>query len=214
MELRPGQQKALFAAIVIVLAALGISLFLPHRPGGSGTADHGHASQHVTAYPVPPASGVPPSAPPSPAAPQASAPVNIYQWLPFTQQDLAMAASVTTRFGADYETFSYTESPARYVAAMGGLITGELAQTLRNAYTTPGVAKLRAQQEQVSSGTAVIDSLRTFGPSSITFAVTAAQKLTTTRGASTSRTQYAVTVTRIGGSWQVSDIELASAGNQ
>ena len=47
---------------------------------------------------------------------------------------------------------------------MNGLITGQLATTLQGLYSTPGVAQLRTSQKQVSTGTAVIDSLRTFGP--------------------------------------------------
>ena len=41
--------------------------------------------------------------------------MNIYAWLPFTQQDLAAAASVAVRFGVDYDTYTYTESAAAYV---------------------------------------------------------------------------------------------------
>ena len=37
---------------------------------------------------------------------------DIYAWLPFTQQDLANAASVAVRFSVDYDTFTYTESAA------------------------------------------------------------------------------------------------------
>jgi hypothetical protein len=96
---------------------------------------------------------------------------------------------------------------------MGSLITGQLAATLQAAYATPGVAQLRISQKQVSTGTAVIDSLRAFGPSSMTFVVTAGQRLLSARGTTTGSTQYAVTVTGAGRSWQVSDIELASAGN-
>ena len=103
--------------------------------------------------------------------------------------------------------------PADYVGAMGGLITGPLATTLRAAYQTPGVAQLRKSQKQVSTGTAVISSLRAFGPSSMTFIVTAGQRLATANGTSSGSTQYAVTVTGSGSSWQVSDIELESAGN-
>jgi len=96
---------------------------------------------------------------------------------------------------------------------MGGLITGQLATTLRAAYQTPGVAKLRTSQKQVSTGTAAISALRAFGTSSLTFIVTAGQRLATTDGSSSGSTQYAVTVTGAGGGWQVSDIELESAGN-
>jgi hypothetical protein len=73
---------------------------------------------------------------------------------------------------------------------------------------------LRSRQKQVASATATIGSLRSFGPSSITFVVTIRQRVSSTHGASDSSTQYAVTVARADGSWQVNDIELASAGNQ
>ena len=98
--------------------------------------------------------------------------MNIYSWLPFTQQGLAAAAAVTEKFVVDYNTYSYTESADDYVGRMNGLITAQLATTLRGLYSTPGVAKVRTGQKQVSTGTAVINSLRTFGPSSLTFIVT------------------------------------------
>ena len=194
-----------------MLAALGYYLVVP-------AVTHGHAAASPTASGT--ASGsaaaTAPSSAPAPAvtAPAAEAGgVDIYAWLPFTQQDLAAAASVTLRFSVEYNTFTYTESATAYVGAMGGLITGQLATTLRAAYQIPGVAKLRTSQKQVSTGTAVISALRAFGASSLTFIVTAGQRLATANGTSTGSTQYAVTVTGSGGSWQVSDIELESAGN-
>jgi len=147
------------------------------------------------------------------ASPAVAGNLNIYSWLPFTQQGLADAASVTVKFGVDYNTFTYTESPAAYVAKMSGLITGQLATTLQASYSTPGVATLRTDQKQVSTGTAVINSLRAFGPSSLTFIVTTGQHLVSSKGTTEGSTQYAVTVTGSGSSWQVDDIELASAGN-
>jgi hypothetical protein len=48
--------------------------------------------------------------------------VDIYSWLPFTQQDLAAAAAVTEKFLVDYNTYSYTETADGYVAKMNGLI--------------------------------------------------------------------------------------------
>jgi hypothetical protein len=47
----------------------------------------------------------------------------------------------------------------------------------------------------------------------MTFVVTAGQRLATSDGTSNASTQYAVTVTGSGSGWQVSDIELQSAGN-
>jgi len=211
VELSPRQRRAVFAVIVVVLAAFGYYLVVP-------AVTHGHAAASPTASGTPSgtAAATAPSSAPAPAvtAPAAEAGgVDIYAWLPFTQQDLAAAASVTVRFSVEYNTFTYTESATAYVGAMGGLITGQLATTLRAAYQTPGVAKLRTSQKQVSTGTAVISALRAFGASSLTFIVTAGQRLATANGTSSGSTQYAVTVTGSGGSWQVSDIELESAGN-
>jgi hypothetical protein len=211
VELSPRQRTAVFIAVVVALAALGYYLVVP-----AVTHSHGSAQN---------AASTPASTPSATEQTQAAAPTiqasaaaaggpDIYAWLPFTQQNLAAAAAVAVRFSVDYNTFTYTESATDYVGAMGGLVTSQLAGTLRGVYQTPGVAKLRISQKQVSTGTAVISSLRAFGPSSLTFVVTAGQRLATSDGTSTASTQYAVTVTGSGSSWQVSDIELQSAGNE
>jgi hypothetical protein len=210
MELSPGQQKAVFAVVVVVLAGLGIWLLAsPHgskQPSASGSKSPSAASS------TPAQAAGSPSAAPAPV-PTASGNINIYQWLPFSQQALAQAAAVATQVTRDYNTFSYTETAAAYLAPMNGLITSQLSQTLKNGYTTLGVAQIRTSQKQISTGTAAIDSIRTFGSGSITFVVTGNQKLTSTKGTSTNNNQYAVTVTGQGSSWQVYDIEPASAGN-
>ncbi len=209
MDLSPGRQKATFVLIVIVLAALGYYLVVP-------ALTRSHAHSHAAGAPTPAASASAQSAAPLPAvtaSPAVEQGVNIYAWLPFTQQDLVDAASVATQFGVAYDTYTYTESASAYVATMAGLITSELATTLRSAYATPGVARLRTGQKQVSTGTAVIDSLRAFGPSSLTFIVTASQRLVSKGGTTNGSTQYAVTLIGSGTTWQVSDIELESAGN-
>ncbi len=211
MELSPRQRGAVFAAVVIALAALGYYLVVP-------AVTHSHGSARAASTPASTPSAPAPAtetqaAPTVQASAAAAGGPDIYAWLPFTQQNLAAAASVAVRFSVDYNTFTYTESATAYVGAMGGLVTSQLAGTLRAVYQTPGVAKLRTSQKQVSSGTAAISSLRAFGPSSMTFIVTAGQRLATSNGTSNASTQYAVTVTGSGGSWQVSDIELESAGN-
>jgi hypothetical protein len=208
MELSPGQQKALFAVVVVALAVLGVFLI----------SSRGHGTSHTGAAATPTASAsAAPTAPVSTApapAPAGSASVNIYQWLPFSQQDLAKAAAVTTRFASDYNTFSFHDTAASYVARMSNLITPQLSQKLQGSFSTLSVAQARNRQKQISTGTASIDSIRTFGSSSITFVVTATQKLNSTQGSSQNNTQYAITTTGTGGTWQVFDIELASAGNQ
>jgi hypothetical protein len=211
VDLSPGQQKAVFAVVVVVLAALGYWLLLPK-------VSHSHGQAKPAASPAPAASapGTQPSQGASPpaetASPASTGGVNIYSWLPFTQQGLAAAATVTEKFVVDYNTYSYTESADDYVGRMNGLITPQLSDTLRGLYSTPGVVKVRTSQKQVSTGTAVINSLRAFGPSSLTFIVTGTQHLATSKGTSSGSSQYAVTLTGSGTSWQVNDIELSSVG--
>jgi hypothetical protein len=214
VDLSPGQQKAVFVLVVAVLAALGYWLILPKVTHSHGPAQAAAApSTSPAAGSAPAPEGSPGITPPSAtASPAPTGSVNIYSWLPFTQQGLADAAAVTVKFGADYNTYSYTEDAAAYVGTMKGLITGQLATTLGGVYSTPGVAQVRTGQKQVSTGTAVIDSLRAFGPSSLTFIATATQHLVTSHGTSNGSTQYAVTVTASGNSWQVNDIELSTVG--
>ena len=213
MDLSPGQQKAVFVLVVVVLAALGYWLILPKVTHSHGPAQAAVPPTPSAASSAPAPEGSPGATSPSAAAsPAATGSVNIYSWLPFTQQGLADAAAVTVKFGTDYNTYSYTENAAAYVGTMNGLITGQLATTLQGLYSTPGVAQLRTSQKQVSTGTAVVDSLRTFGPSSLTFIVTATQHLVSSHGTTNASTQYAITVTGSGTSWQVSDIELSTVG--
>ena len=208
MDLSPGQQKAVFALVVVVLAALGYWLIVPRVSHSNAQAQPSPTPSPTASVPSPPASA--PAAVTTTPAPAGG--VDIYSWLPFTQQGLAAAAAVTQKFLVDYNTYSYTESAADYVARMNGLITTQEATTLKGLYATPGVAKIRIDQKQVSTGTASITALRTFGPSSLTFIATGTQHLTTAKGSSSGSAQYAVTVTGSGTSWQVSDIELSSAG--
>src|SRR5579875_552197 len=224
MDPSPLQRRAVFALVVFLLAGLGSYLFLPGVTGASQAHDAARHAGDRSGRPGrsgragPSASAAPSPSRPSPAAVrpvpgQASPAPDIYQWLPFSQEDLAKAAAVVTAFGRDYETYSYTEDAASYVGAMRGLITGELSQVLAAGYDTPGVASLRASRKEVSAGAARINSLRAFGPSSITFVATLTQVLTGTGGRTTTSGVYAITVTASAGRWQVSDIELASAGN-
>jgi hypothetical protein len=208
VDLSPGQQKAVFALVVVVLAALGYWLIVPRVSHSRAQAQPSPSPSVIQSVPSPPAS--------APAAvtttPAASGSADIYSWLPFTQQGLAAAAAVTEKFLVDYNTYSYTESAADFTGRMNGLITTQLASTLRGLYAQPGVAKLRTDQKQVSTGTAVINSIRAFGPSSLTFVATGTQHLTTAKGTSNGSARYAITVTGSGTSWQVDNIELASVG--
>ncbi len=205
MDLTSRQRQLVFAVTVVALAALGFFLL---QPGSSGQRPAKPAVHRAAAASSPPA----PSPAQSGRSSTASSQVNIYQWLPFTEPQLASAARVVTEFSAYYGTYSYSESTASYIGRMQSLMTGQLAQAIASAYATPGVASQRKNHRQVSAGSAVIDTLRAFGSSSLTFVVTIDQKITGT-SLSQQSTQYAVTVTDSGGAWQVNDIQLASAGN-
>ena len=204
MELSSGQQRLLFVVVVLALAGLGIFLIgSRHR-----TVTPPPARPSVSAAPV---TSTPAAAP---AATAGGAGVNIYQWLPFTQQDLSSAARATVAFAADYENWTYTEPAQAYVAKMNGLVTANFAAALQNSYATPGVAALRSSQKQISTSSGGIATIQSFGTGSITFAVNIAQRLATTSGTTNSTKRYAVTVVSNASGWQVNDVEIAGAGNQ
>lgn len=204
MELSPVQRFAAFVVVVLVLAGLGAYLFLPHWVSAAGrhrVTNPGSAS-HAPARP-----------PRSPAASVSASP-DIYQWLPFTQSGLASAAGTATAFAGHYGTYSYTESTQAYLSPMRPLMTTQLATVLGQAFAAPGLAGNRAATRQVATATAAILSLRAFGPSSLTFVVAITQRIASTKGTSKQTTDYALTVAGNGSTWQVNDIQLASAGNQ
>jgi hypothetical protein len=212
MDLTPGQRKAVFAGVVLALAALGAFLLVPALRSKGNQGRPAAATQPLHSAPPAPAPTTPGGL--GAATPPASgAGADIYKWLPFSQAGLTAAASVVKQFATDYSTYTYTESAASYVRQMRSLITPQLAVTLARAYATPGVAQLRTQQKQVYSGTGQITSLRGFGSGSMTFLVAVAQKITGIRGTSRNTVNYAVTVTGAGSDWQVNDVEFANAGN-
>jgi hypothetical protein len=214
MDLSPRQRVLAFVVIVVLLGGTGAYLLVPGVRTALGQGSPASPRPTASGHPSHSAAPVPTSAPSSSAAPTAtpSAP-NIYAWLPFSQSDLAKAAGVTEAFGAAYDTFSYRESAAAYVAPMRNLATTELTGSLARGYSTLGVASQRTKQRQVSTATAVINSLRSFGASSLIFVVTINQRLRSTQGTSPESSQWAITVVNNAGAWLVNDIEPAQAGN-
>lgn len=211
MDLSPLQRRMAFAIIVVALAGLGVFLL---RPGSRAASRPAGASALATAAPAdsPPASAAAPAAGATAPGGSASA-VDIYRLLPFTRADLGRALAVAHEFAVDYGTYSYQQDGAAYTAAMRGLVTTELAATIARGYDTAGVAEARKQQKQVSSASADVTGLRAFGSTSLTFLVRVVQSIAAVQGGSHLTTAYAITVVRLGAGWQVSDIQLASAGN-
>ena len=223
MELSPGKRRAVFLAIVVALAGLGIYLVVPGVFGSGRHADSPAAAQSQQPSATPsatvPVPASTPSAAPSVPPPPSTGPVignsagAIYQWLPFRPADLAAAAEVAVQFGDLYDTFSYSQSPSGYARSLRSVTTSDLEAQLQRAYSTPGLAGPRVDEKQVSTGRAKINSLRAFGPGSLTFVVTITQKITSTKGSSQNTSTFAETVVGGAGNWQVNDIEPASAGN-
>ena len=195
---------------MVALVGSGIYMFVPGARGSEG----GHRPAAAAHSPAPPATS-PATPTPSPVPTAAATPSgpDIYQWLPFTQAQLGSAAAVVTQFCDAYGTWSYSQNASSYAATMRSMITSELADVIEQGYSVPGVASQRTKKKQVSTGSTVINSIRAFGPSSITFVATITEQITDTSGQSQVSGQYAVTVVGVGSSWQVNDIELASAGN-
>ncbi len=221
MELTTGQQRLLFVVVVIALVGLGAYLVSSRGSGGSpaaaptsgSTVTPASTSQAATSGAT--AANVPPSTVPAATPVSTAGGAEIYQWLPFTAADLAVAARTTTEFAGDYATWSYTEDAAAYGAKLSGLVTAQEAATLENDYGTAGVAGPRNADKQVSTGTGTIDSISSFGssPTSITFLVTISQQVSSTQPAKSLNGQYTVTVISSGNAWQVNDIELSGLGN-
>lgn len=218
MELSGGQQRVLFALVVLALAGLGIYLLGPAKHSGAvATAPPSpSASSSPAAAPsTPVASSVPPATVTAtlPAPSAAAGAADIYQWLPFTRQDLTQAAHATLTFAAAWETFSYTETSTAYVAKMASVVTGGLAAQLKNGYDTLGVASQRSAQKQVSTSSGGIAQIRSFGSGAIMFVVNITQKLATTKGTSTTTSPFWISVVSGPAGWQVDNIEPAGAGN-
>jgi hypothetical protein len=214
MDLTPGRQRLLFVVIAVVLVGLGAYLISNRHSGPA-------AAPATTATPTPAASGsasadVPPSALPSATPVSTAGGAEIYQWLPFSADDLAAAVQTTDDFAKAYATWSYKTSKEAYGAQFKGLTTAQELSSLEYTYTTAGVAQARTTGRQVSTGTGSITRISTFGagPVSITFVVGIDQKVTS-NGATSNvpDNNYTITVVSSGGGWQVSDIELQGVGN-
>lgn len=207
----------LFVVVVVLLAGLGIYLVGPGRTHGSATPGPSASSGGPVASPSPlvvPSAAVAPTPLPVPVSLKTA---NIYDWLPFTQQDLTAAANVTLAFAAADETFTYTDTPASYGNRLSSLVTPTFLVTLEQQFQPAGVAQQRAQEHYVSKSGGTISQISSFGASpqaSITFVINLTER-TTANGQTKSTTgQYDVTAVTAAGGWQVNDIEQAGAGNQ
>ena len=137
MELTSAQRKIAFVVIVLALAGLGFSLFMPRarstaragssRPGSSALSAPGKSAAPGGSTPA----GSPGQVSPSP--PSGTTGPDIYQWLPFTQPELGTATRTVISFADDYGTFSYSENATGYAQKMRNVITAQLSGVLARA---------------------------------------------------------------------------------
>ncbi len=207
MDLTDRQRKLLFAGLVVLLVAAGVFLTIGGGSGRSGGSGDRKSASKPSASPS--ASAVPVTGPtPSPGA------YDIYAMLPFSQKDFNAAADVTRRFVVAYGTYRFDEDPGVYVGRLQGVATSDLATQLQRDTAAPGLLSQRTQDQEVSTSDARVDSIRSIGKDQLIFLATGQQHITKGGKTSDSTQQYAVTVTRSGGSWVVFAFQPADVGDK
>ncbi|GAB2812865.1 hypothetical protein GCM10022221_08170 [Actinocorallia aurea] len=192
------QRRLLFAGIAAALVALGLWLAWP-RPDTSRTtgADGPAATAPVTPPPAPATS------PPGIAGEVDADAFDIYRLLPFSREGFATAAATAQQFVGAYGTYRFDEGPQAYLDRLRPLVDDTVYADLRAGASSLGVQEARKEAQEVAAGSASLDSVRTFGPTSVTFVVTGTQEVASTAGDSTESKSWAVTVQAEGGAWRV-----------
>lgn len=200
------QRTLLFVGLVIVLAAVGIYLTL--APDDDST----DAPEARAAAPAPTSPVAPTTAPPGIETTVTPKNFDIYRLLPFSQADFATSADLAQRFTSAYGTYRFDEEPQVYIERLSGMVTEQLRTEITRSASAPGLLDERRQQQIVATSTATLDGIRDIEANSIIFLVTSRQQLSKGGERSDEKQQYAVTVARDGGSWQVYAFEPADAG--
>ena len=229
MELSPGRQRLLFVVVVIALIGLGIFVIQGRNHGNTAAP---------AASPTPSASGPngsaaatgAPTAAPSAAAslaagsPSASAGgANIYQWLPFTQSDLAAAAKTTRRVRQRLRQHELHRDEGRLRREAGrahhpagGGDAGERLRDVRDQHhqerrtsrSPPGPRRSTRSARSARSRRShrALRRSRSRSPSP--------RNSPRPRARLRSTPEYTITTVSTATGWQVQNIQLASLGNQ
>jgi hypothetical protein len=155
----------------------------------------------------PPRSAAPVSPRPAPAVPR------LASLLPFPPARLQAAAALAGRFTAAWDSWSWRQSPAAWLAVLRPMAASSLYPALAQAAATPGVLAQRTAARQAATAAVTALQIRDLTPGSVTVTVTVQQVTTSARGTSQATASYAVTLTPAGGGWAIWDIEPAGAGN-
>jgi hypothetical protein len=151
--------------------------------------------------------------PAAPASALAAAAVPLASLLPFPPARLQAAARLAGRFTTAWDSWSWQQPPAAWLAALQPMAAATLEPVLAQAAGDRGVLARRAAARQTATATVAGLAIRDLTPGSVTVTVTATQVITSSSGTSRSTAAWAVTLTPEGSGWLVWDIEPADAGN-
>jgi hypothetical protein len=166
----------------------------------------------IAASPSAPASTT--ARPAATASPQPSAAAtSLASLLPFPPARLQAAASLAGRFTAAWDSWSWQQSPAAWLARLRPMAAASLEPALAQAAGDRGVLAQRAAARQTAAATVTALAIRDLTPGSVTVTVTVTQVITGSSGTSRTSAGWAVTLTPAGSAWLVWDIEPAAAGN-
>ncbi|QFY12720.1 hypothetical protein GBF35_44625 [Nonomuraea phyllanthi] len=204
MAERGDKRGVAFAALVVVIAAVGIYLTM-WPDSGDDLAESPQETAAVASASAPPASR-------TPLATASAAPFDVYAYLPMTKEQLSAAADVAERFTAAYGTFRYDEDPAAYASRVKAYTTPELGNQLTRTITSAGTVEQNRDDQIVSTATAGLKEIRQIEKTSIVFVVTATRQVAAKSGDRQVTEEYAVTVSQSGADWRIFDILPASEG--
>ncbi|GAA3111199.1 MULTISPECIES: hypothetical protein [Nonomuraea] len=201
---QPGDRRGVaFAAVVVVIAAVGIYLTMwpdtPDQEQAEPPAARTTGSAVVSSTPLATAS---------------AAPFDVYSYLPMSKEQLAAAADLAERFTAEYGTFRFDEDPAAYAARLKAYTTPELGNTLARTLTSAGTVEQNRNDQIVSTATASLKEIRQVEKNSIVFVVTATRQIAAQSGDKQASEEYAVTVSQSGSDWRIYDILPSTEGQE
>jgi hypothetical protein len=190
-----------FAAIVVVIAAVGIYLTW------QGPDDASQPTQQAAVR-----TSSAPSVSSTPLATASAAPFDVYSYLPMRKEQLAAAADVAERFIVAYGTFRYDEDPAAYAGRVKAFTTAELGNMLVRTLTSAGTVEQNRNDQIVSTATARLKEIRQIEKTSIIFVVTANRQVKAKSGSQLVVEDLAVTVSQDGADWRIFDLQPATEG--
>ncbi|MEU1394402.1 MULTISPECIES: hypothetical protein [unclassified Nonomuraea] len=198
-----GDKRGLaFAAIVVVIAAVGV--YLTMWPSSDDPPEQAPATGATSASA--------PTVASKPLATASAAPFDVYSYLPMKKEQLAAAADLAERFTAVYGTFRYDEEPAAYATRVKTFTTAELGNILARTLTSAGTVQQNRDDQIVSQATARLKEIRQIEKTSIVFVVTETRQVTAKSGNRQDVEDLAVTVSQLGADWRIFDVLPATEG--